>query len=232
MGTGVSETRRPARPAAFPALPRERVERAPFANVTGRTVCIRRDAEIYCEGSHATHIFKVISGAVRTCKAMQDGRRQIGEFVLPGDVFGWDGIESHFYTAEALADTVLVSYPRRAIEDATRYDQVAARSLRLMMLDSLSAAQRRMLLLARKTAVERVATFLLEMHERTSREPGEVHLPMTRNDIADHLGLTLETVSRVLSGLKQKGAITLHGAHIIRVANRQILSKISGEDGP
>ena len=212
-----SETSQFVPQGAYSASPLAAAGQFAFAKVAGRPVCAARDTEIYAEGSRATHIFKVISGAVRTCKLMQDGRRQIGEFALPGDLFGWDGIDSHFYTAEAIADAVLVCYPRRAIEEVSRRDQDAARALQVMMLGNLSAAQRRMVLLGRKTAVERVATFLLEMHQRGSRGPGQVHLPMTRTDIADHLGLTIETVSRVLGVLKQKQAISLQDAHTIRV---------------
>jgi CRP/FNR family nitrogen fixation transcriptional regulator len=196
----------------------------------GRTLHAARDAEIYAEGSPATHIFKVVSGAVRTCKIMRDGRRQVGEFALPGDFFGWNGIGAHFYSAEAVADSMLISYARRDVDHASAADREALRALHLMVLESLSAAQRRLLLLGRKTAVERVASFLLEMHERGSGKADEVRLPMTRSDIADHLGLTVETVSRALSSLKQSGAVLLEGAHQFRVWDWRKLEQLSGDD--
>jgi CRP-like cAMP-binding protein len=211
------------RPAAQPS-------RADLLNMPGRMIHVSRDAEIYAEGSSPDHVYQVISGAVRTCKLMADGRRQVGEFALPGDLFGLDGIGAHFYTAEAIADTQLVCYSRRMLDEFAGRDQSTARRVQLLTLKSLTLAQKRIVLLGRKTALERVASFLLEMQDRSSDAGGCLTLRMSRYDIADHLGLTVETVSRSLGTLKERRAIALLDAHRIRIADRYALERLSGED--
>ncbi len=196
----------------------------------GRTVRIGRDAEIYAEDSSSDHVYRVISGAVRTCKLMADGRRQIGEFALPGDLFGLEAFGNRLYSAEAVVDTQLVCYSRRALEESAARDGAIARAMQDLALNSLAAAQKRIMLLGRKTAMERVASFLLEMQDRNATADACLTLPMSRQDIADHLGLTIETVSRSLSSLKQRSVIVLPDAHRIRILDHATLERLSGED--
>ena len=218
----------------FPIIsaPRQAAQpsRTDVFKVPGRIVHVGRDAEVYAEGGSPDHVYQVISGAVRTCKLMADGRRQVGEFALPGDLFGLDGIGTYFYAAEAIVDTQLVCYSRRMLDELTGHDQSTARGLQLLTLKRLTWAQKRLLLLGRKTALERVASFLLEMQERSSDAGGCLTLPMSRYDIADHLGLTVETVSRSFGILKQRRAITLQDAQRIRIVDRSMLEHLSGED--
>jgi CRP/FNR family transcriptional regulator, nitrogen fixation regulation protein len=195
----------------------------------GRAIRHDRGSSIYDEGSPATHIYQVLAGVVRTCKLLPDGRRQIGGFAFAGEIFGLDGSEVHFYAAEAVTDCSVIRYSRRAIEAMQPQNRVGSGALQKLMLDSLAAAQRCILALGRKTAVERVAWFLLELEERGGSKCGRVDLPMPRHDIADHLGLTMETVSRAFGILKRSGAVALDGAHQVQIRNNAVLQEFGGE---
>ena len=183
----------------------------------------RKDEEIYGEGEPSEYIYQIISGAVRTYKLLSDGRRQIGAFHLPGDVFGLDPGSEHRLTAEAIVDTTVRLMPRRSLEKAAALNVQVARNLWTMTASDLRHAEDHMLLLGRKTAMERVATFLLEMDRRLARA-GMMALPMCRRDIGDYLGLTLETVSRALSQLNDEGILMFSSARQIALRNRQRLS--------
>ena len=183
----------------------------------------RKDEEIYGEGEPSEYIYQIISGAVRTYKLLSDGRRQIGAFHLPGDVFGLDPGSEHRLTAEAIAETTVRLMPRRSLEKAAASNVQVARNHWTMTASDLRHAEDHMLLLGRKTAMERVATFLLEMDRRLARA-GMMALPMCRRDIGDYLGLTLETVSRALSQLNDDGILMLSSARQIALRNRQRLS--------
>jgi len=153
----------------------------------------------------------VVEGAVRTHKLLSDGRRQIGAFHLPGDIFGLDNGACHRFTAEAIIDTTVLLIKRQSLERAAKADPAMVRSLLTMTTDNLEHVENHMLLLGRQTARERVAAFLLEMNGRVIAG-GIIALPMNRRDIADYLGLTLETGSRVLSELQRRGLLKLEGS--------------------
>ena len=182
----------------------------------GGTFRYARDEEIYGEAGEAKFVYKVVSGAVRSHKLLSDGRRQIGAFHLPGDVFGLESGSAHRLTAEAVVDTQTLIFDRSAVEYFALRDIEAARELWRLAARDLDHAVDHMLLLGRKTALERVADFLLEMDARM-RPSGAIGLPMLRRDIADYLGLTLETVSRVISRLEAEGVLELIAAREIRV---------------
>jgi CRP/FNR family transcriptional regulator, nitrogen fixation regulation protein len=181
-----------------------------------------KDEEIYGEGEPAEYVYQVIRGAVRTCKLLNDGRRQIGTFHLPGDVFGLEPGSAHRLTAEAIADTTVRLVKRRSLEAAAGSNVRVAHNLWTMTAGELRHAEEHMLLLGRKNAMERVASFLLEMDRRLARA-GMMALPMCRRDIGDYLGLTLETVSRALSQLHNEGVLGFSGARQIVLRNRQRL---------
>lgn len=182
----------------------------------------KKDEEIYGEGESADYVYQVIRGAVRSYKLLSDGRRQIGAFHLPGDVFGLESGSAHRLTTEAIVDTTVRLVKRRGLEQAAETDVQVARNLWTMTSGDLRHAEDHMLLLGRKTAMERVATFLLEMDRRLSITE-MMALPMCRRDIADYLGLTLETVSRTLSQLQSQGILGFSGARQIVLRNRQRL---------
>jgi CRP/FNR family nitrogen fixation transcriptional regulator len=185
-----------------------------------------RNDEIYAEGGGAEVWYKVVSGTVRICKLLADGRRHIAEFCFSGDSFGIDNTNERRYSAEAVDDVIVMRYQRRATEQLVDRNPALARVLRDTVLRELTAAQRRALLLARMTAPERIATFLLEMCERRDRTKF-IDLPMSRNDIADYLGLTIETVCRILSALKRAGAIAIACPHRIELLDRAALEAMS-----
>ena len=182
----------------------------------------RKDEEIYGEDEPAEYVYQVIRGAVRTYKLLSDGRRQIGAFHLPGDVFGLESGTSHRLAAEAVIDTTVRLVKRRSLEQAAGIDVQVARKLWAMTAGELRHAEDHMLLLGRKNAMERVASFLLEMDRRLAGT-GMMALPMCRRDIGDYLGLTLETVSRALSQLHGEGVLGFSGARQIVLRNRQRL---------
>ena len=184
-----------------------------------------RNEEIFAEGDPANCWFKVVSGAVRVCKLMADGRRHIAEFHFAGDCFGFDSLPERLFSAEAVSDAVIMRFPRRATERLIDESPKLARYLREMTLRDLANAQIRMLMLGRMSAPERVATFLLDLADR--RDASRVlDLPMARADIADYLGLTIETVCRVLSSFKRDGMIDIPNAHRIELRNRAALAEI------
>jgi CRP-like cAMP-binding protein len=192
----------------------------------GRAVSLSRGETLFYEGDAALNCFKVISGALRSCRVLTDGRRHIAEFFLPGDFVALGAEEAYRFTVEAVTDTKLMRYPRHSIEQMTEAQPRLNRCLPDLLCRSLSAAQQQMLLLGRKNAVERMASFLLMMAGRAS--DGEcVSLPMTRSDIADHLGLTTETVSRIFGQLKSQRVIQLNGASEVLVKDIDALEDLA-----
>jgi CRP/FNR family nitrogen fixation transcriptional regulator len=192
----------------------------------GTRLSFSRNAEIYAEGSGADCWYKVISGAVRICKLLADGRRHIAEFCFAGDCFGVDNESERIYSAEAVDNVIIMRYARGATEQLVVENPAVARLLREAMLRDLATAHGRTLLLGRMTAPERVAAFLLEMFERRDRTR-VLDLPMARNDIADYLGLTIETVCRILSAFKREGAIAIPNPHRIELLDRTALESMS-----
>jgi len=176
----------------------------------GSNVAIERDHEILSQGDRAEYCYKILSGCVRRVKLLEDGRRQVGEFLMAGDLFGFEALDTHDFSAEAVSDVVLRRYPRRMVEALAESQFAFARRLRDMAAVSLRLAHGRLMLLGRKTASERIASFVLEMAERLpGRNDRMVELPMSRTDMADHLGLTIETVCRVLAVLRREGTIAV-----------------------
>ena len=169
-----------------------------------------RGAEIFGEAEPAEYVYQVVEGAVRSYKLLSDGRRQIGAFHLVGDIFGLENGLAHRFTAEAIVDTTVRLAKRVSLEHVAEEDATVARDLLDMTTNNLQHAENHMLLLGRKTSLERVAAFLLEMDTRLNAA-GVMALPMSRRDIADYLGLTLETVSRALSCLHEKGILGFVG---------------------
>jgi CRP/FNR family nitrogen fixation transcriptional regulator len=190
----------------------------------GTTVPFRRNAEIYGDKEDAEYLYKVVSGSVRTYKVLTDGRRQIGGFYLTGDVFGLEGGDKHTFSAEAVANCLILMIKRRAIVDRASRDLNIARMLWTITAAELQRTQDHVMLLI-KTAQERVAGFLLDMAAR-SPTCDEVELPMPRQDIADYLGLTIETVSRTLTQFENSAMIAIPSARRIAFRNREALSRL------
>jgi CRP/FNR family transcriptional regulator, nitrogen fixation regulation protein len=191
----------------------------------GAPMSFARNAEIYGEGEPADYLYKVISGTVRTYKVLSDGRRQIGAFHMPGDVFGLETSDEHTFSAEAICDSKVLVIKRSTLVALAGRDTEVARQLWALTGRELSRLQDHILLLI-KTAQERVVGFLLEMAERASNN-GALELPMSRQDIADYLGLTIETVSRTLTTLENAAAIELPSSRRIVLRNRSALNRLN-----
>ena len=209
---------RPYVPAATMRTP------APEAiRLIGVTVHLSRDQEVFGEGEPADQVFKVVRGAVRCFRVLSDGRRQICDFYLPGDVFGIEPGQDRRTTAEALTDTVLVAARRSTlVEDE---DSGTARRLWALAMADLQRSQDHALTLGRRSANERVASFLVDMAARLG-DVDNLELPMTRQDIADYLGLTIETVSRTLTHLQVSGLIKLAGCRSIHLRKPRALAEL------
>ena len=210
----------------FRAAPPRVKTQANAIELMGAPMPFCRNAEIYGENEPAEYLYKVISGTVRTYKVLNDGRRQIGFFYLPGDVFGLEVGDTHSFSAEAIADCKVLVIKRSTVIAMAASQTDIARQLWEMTATELRRVQGHVMLLI-KTAQERVAGFLLEMAART---PGctEVELPMSRQDIADYLGLTIETVSRTLTQLENSAAIAVPTSRRIVLRNRAALTRMNG----
>jgi CRP/FNR family transcriptional regulator, nitrogen fixation regulation protein len=181
--------------------------------------------EIFGEGEPAEYVYKVIKGAVRTYKILCDGRRQIGGFYLAGDIFGLEIGKEHHFSAEAIKDVTVVVVRRSAIVSLAERDCDTARELWSFTGRELNRVQEHLLLLV-KSAQQRVASFLLEMSARLAATDA-IELPMSRQDIADYLGLTIETVSRTMTQLDSEQAIGLPSARRIVLRNSSALRQLN-----
>ena len=183
----------------------------------------RAGEEIYAQDEDAELIYRLVRGAVRTSHLLADGRRQIGDFYYEGDVLGVEIGSTHRFSAEALGDCEVLAVRRAgsAAYDAGRLDRMIWQATAV----ELGRAQSHMLLLGRATACEKVARFLLDIAERFRGEL--VALPMSRQDMADYLGLTIETISRMLGRLQADGLVEFVGARKYRIRRLLALSDLA-----
>jgi CRP-like cAMP-binding protein len=196
----------------------------------GSTVVMPRGRTVVEEGTPTNYVFKVSSGMLRTVHLLSDGRRSVINFLLPGDYFGFADESRHAHSIEVLADASLVRYPKRRLKDLIEHDPRTGQRFFSLICRQLSQAEDRMLMLSRKTALERIASFLLAMTDRgedVEPDPNAATLPMSRADIADYLGLTVETVSRLLTLLRCKGVIELPCVNRFVVLDRRQLVELS-----
>jgi CRP/FNR family nitrogen fixation transcriptional regulator len=194
--------------------------------MAGARMTFDRDEEVFGEGEASDFVYRVISGAVRSYKLLSDGRRQIGDFHLAGDLFGLEAGEEHRLSAEAICKTEVMVYRKSALFSLAARTPSVGRALWSETARELERAQTHLMLLGRKSACERVATFLMSLAER---EPAceEVALPMSRQDMADYLGLTIETVSRTFTQLQGDGLIALKGCRRVQIRNRSAFARLA-----
>jgi len=195
-------------PAAVVMMHRPTATMPPRPTGDGMQRAITKGEELYAEGDAAEFFYKVVSGTVRICKVLNDGRRQIEAFHLAGDIFGLERGSIHRFGAEAVDDLVVVVYRARHLEVLLRNNSELGGQVMRSVLASLDRARDHMVLLGRTSARERIASFLLDIAGRLA-DGDRFDLPMQRADIADHLGLTIETVSRTLTQLAREGLIKL-----------------------
>lgn len=183
--------------------------------------------ELFAQGGAAERFYKVVAGTVRTCKFLSDGRRQIEAFHLAGDLFGLESGRTHRFTAEAVGDVEVLVFRRGDLTSLVHDDRDFGDEIMAATLASLDRAHDHMVLLGRKTAQEKIVSFILDLARRMAK-PDQFDLPMQRADIADHLGLTIETVSRTLTQLARGGLISLATAgRTIVLRNKAGLSALN-----
>jgi CRP/FNR family transcriptional regulator, anaerobic regulatory protein len=167
---------------------------------------------LFHEGEAAEHLYSLATGTVKLYRLMSDGRRQIIDFLFSGDIFGLSVDGAYAYTAETVSPSRICRFAQRKIDLLRDSIPRMERKMYAMALRELAEAQDQMLLLGRKTAREKLATFLLRLARRGQDQGLALHfvpLPMSRADIADYLGLTIETVSRTFSQFKRESVIAL-----------------------
>jgi CRP-like cAMP-binding protein len=199
--------------------------RAGSLNSIGAPVSFPRNEQIYREREPTGCFYKVVSGTIRTCRVLIDGRRQIGGFYLPGDTFGLESGEKRAFSAEAVSDATVLVINRRPMVSLAAPDNEMLHYLWTLMRRELQLAQDHVGLLIR-TAPERVASFLLEMAERIQSRDA-LELPMSRQDIGDYLGLTIETVSRTLTQLENASVIEIPCSKRIILRNHAVLKRLA-----
>ncbi len=186
---------------------------------------LSRNAEIVREDDPANHVYQIISGAVCTYRTLREGRRQIAGFYFAGDVFGLEAVETHRLTAQAITTVAVRLVKKQALNALMSSNHELSDHLLSLMARELARKQNQVLVLSR-SAYERVICFLVEMAQRLAASKNCIELPMSRQDTADYLGLTIETVSRVFWDLERRGAIKMEGRHSI------VLLQIRGTKAP
>jgi CRP-like cAMP-binding protein len=190
------------------------------------TMHVARNEAICHDGDVADACFRIVSGCVRVSKTLSDGRRHVVDFLYPGDFFGFTPTDEYDGTAEAITSTVLKRYPRGQLEAVAGRDIDACNLLRRAVGAGLATARARGMMLARLSAEERLAAFLVGYAGRAP-ERRQLPLPMTRADIGDYLGLTIETVSRTFTKFRARGWIKLGGAHDVHLVDLPRLTELS-----
>jgi CRP/FNR family transcriptional regulator, nitrogen fixation regulation protein len=217
-----------ASPVAYATpLPWNAPEERDGFELSGVTMHFAADHQVYAECDEARYFYKVVSGVVRTCRFLSDGRRQIDAFHRASDVFGFEAGADHCMAAEAVTDCSVIAYRRRGLETILSQDDRLSRWFFSHALTWMASAREHSLLLGRASAAQKIAVFLEETGQR-SGGGGVIELVMSRQDIADYLGLTIETVSRSLSQLDRDGVIGLPSARRVVVRDRRALRALKG----
>ena len=200
-----------------------------FVKILTRLTCAAHDP-IIDEGEPADFVFNVTGGAVKLFKLLPDGRRQITGFLFEGDFLGIAMNDTYSYSAEAVGDAHMCRFNRRKFEALLDRFPKLERRLLGMASNELAQAQDQMLLLGRKTAREKLCTFLLSLSRRSEKrgyDPSVISVPMSRNDIGDYLGLTTETVSRTFTNLKKDGVIRLLEGNRVKINDAEQLQDLA-----
>jgi CRP/FNR family nitrogen fixation transcriptional regulator len=192
-------------------------------SLPGATIAYRPGDEIYAQAEETDLIYRVVSGAVRTTRLDSDGRRQIGDFYYAGDFFGLEAGPEHRFSAEALCDAQIQVLKRSSLAVADEAGGIE-RMIWMATARELERTREHLMMLGRKTAREKVASFLFDLADR---QGGDIQtLTMGRQDMADYLGLTIETVSRMLTQLQSEGLVTFMGCRQFRIGNRPALTRL------
>jgi CRP-like cAMP-binding protein len=190
-----------------------------------------RGESVFNQDEPAEYVYRLAGGAVRLCRYMPDGRRYILDFALPGDLLGFGENPDLAACAEAVTDVVLIAFPRSCVDQLARENGAVRRQLFCHLSANLLTAQHHLFVLGCQKAKERLASFLLRLADRMGLKEGDrFNLPMSRQDIAEHLGLSIETVSRMMSALRDDGIILIPHAHQIVMRDVAALRTLAAED--
>jgi CRP-like cAMP-binding protein len=173
----------------------------------------QRNEPIFGEGDAASHIYTLLNGCVRLCRHVKDGRRHVSEFLFAGDSFGLCERTTYAFAAEAVGPVTVSACPRSYFEHLSDDNPNLRSDLLLHLADRLSAAQQHLFVISCQNAKERLASFLVRMSQRNNLYGDRLDVPMGRQDIADHLGLTIETICRAIASLKKDGIVEVPNAH-------------------
>jgi CRP/FNR family transcriptional regulator len=223
------QTATATRSSRMPAAPAQTADGLALVEAQGSNLRLEPDRMLFQEGDAADYCYKIISGAVRLLKQMPDGRRHVTNFFLPGSLIGFDLETEHGFAAEAIVETVVRRYPKPSL---VRIADESPRLLQQMLsltLRRLASAQQQALSLGCRTAMERLAGFIAAQADRLAEErrpDTQVNLPMSRLDIADYLGLTVETVSRLFTKLRRDGVIALPTAQRVVIRDWDALDEL------
>ena len=196
----------------------------------GRERHVVRHTPIFRQGEPATHFFRVESGAIRRCRVMADGRRQVTGLYFPGDVFALGDSRVYLDDAEAISDTLLMQVSHADLERLDISGSCLAQRLLGHTRRELSNAQELLVMVGRASVRQRMAWFLVTRADRLGFVGGLMpvfELPMARSDIADHLGLTVETVSRILGELKREEVIAVLTSQKIAICDEHALREMT-----
>ena len=184
----------------------------------GTPLAVPQNQTIFSQGEPVNHAYKIVRGVVRLCKHLPDGRRQIAQFLFPEDYFSFVTIGDHGFSAEAVTDLSLLSFPQERIERLCQDNPNLRNKLFQMLSQRVHNIQNHLTSVGRQTAKERVAAFLLLLAERLGSGV-TLNVPMNRQDMGDYLSLTMETVSRTLSSLKASQVIAIPDQHSLELRN-------------
>ena len=190
----------------------------------GVRMTFAKGEEIFGQDEEADLIYSVVTGAVRTTRLLSDGRRQIGNFYYPGDLIGFETGATHRFSADALSDSVILMVKRSALNTIDHNGDLE-RAIWEGTRRELERTQEHLLVLGRKTACEKVASVLMDIADRA--ESDDVVLPMGRQDMADYLGLTIETVSRMVTQLQGSHIVEFTGSRRFKVLRWQALERLA-----
>ena len=197
----------------------------------GQKLRLAQNETIFSEGEAVDRAYKIVSGTVRLCKHLPDGRRQIAQFLFPGDYLSFIKLGDHSFSAEAVTDVLVISIPHSQVELLCSRNPELRNRLFGMLSARVRDIQNHLTMVGRQTAKERVASFLVMLLQRQGSRNGFVEVPMSRHDIADYLSLTTETVSRILSLFKSKQIIIGHvNSHRFEIKNFTALQALANCD--
>jgi CRP-like cAMP-binding protein len=219
------------RPVANPNVtsPREAtIARWPHSEIAPpRELAFAAGQTVFYDGDEARFFFEIVTGTLRCCRMTQDGRRQVYRFAGAGEMLGLCGEHLHSYSAEAVTEVVVRQHPLLSLNAAMAKDRQLRERVLQSLRDELAAVRTQMTLLGQLSAAEKVASFLIDLSERNADPDGWLYLPMTRSDIGDYLGLTMETVSRKINELKRLRVIEMKTPNEIRITAHARLAEIA-----